>query len=265
MKRQLCLQNVSVKRGSRCVVSSLSLSLEPGEWLGVLGPNGAGKSSLLAVCTGERPVATGTIQIDGKTLDPNNSMRLARARAVLPQQAQLAFGLSVREIIQMGAYAFPDCSQSQVDQWCERAVAAVEMHAHVNHPYHALSGGEQQRVQFARVMLQAFAIQQENGNAYLFLDEPTSSMDPRHQALLMRTVKKLVVEENMGAMAVLHDLNMAGRWCDKILLLSPDHPPRYGGVREMLTKEALESVYGIAMNVVPHPIRPDAWLILPNE
>ena len=265
MKRRICLRNVSVKRGARCVVSALSLTLEPGEWMGVLGPNGAGKSSLLSACTGELPVASGSIQLDEQTLDPNNALQLARVRAVLPQQSQLAFGLSVREIIQMGAYAFPEHSEQQVSRWCDRAVAAVDLHMHLDQPYHALSGGEQQRVQFARVMVQALAIQQASGHAYLFLDEPTASLDPRHQGLLMRVVKKLVTEENMGAMAVLHDLNMAARWCDKIVLLSPDHPPRHGPVSEMLTQETLESVYGMAMQIVRHPVRLDAWLILPHE
>ena len=264
-KRQLVLQNVSVKRGSRCVVPSLSLTLEPGELLGVLGPNGAGKSSLLSACTGEIPVATGDIYVGKQALDPNHPKQLARARAVLPQQTHLTFNLSVLEIIQMGAYAFPECSQEQVNQWCERAVAAVELHTHVNRPYQALSGGEQQRVQFARVIVQTLAIQQACGYAFLFLDEPTASLDPRHQCLLMRVVKHLVTEESVAVMVVLHDLNLAARWCDKIILLSPDHPPQHGKVSEILTKKKLESVFGMAMHVVRHPVRPDEWLILPNE
>lgn len=261
----LVLQNVSVQRGSRCVVPPLSLTLEPGELMGVLGPNGAGKSSLLSTCTGELPVATGTIHLDKQVVNPNDAQQLARSRAVLPQQSYLAFNLSVLDIIQMGAYAFPECSQDQVNQWCDRAVAAVELHTHVNRPYQALSGGEQQRVQFARVMVQTLAIQQACGHAFLFLDEPTASLDSRHQSLLMRVVKRLVTEESVAAMIVLHDLNMAARWCDKMVLLSPDHPPQHGTVSEILTKETLESVFRMAMHVLPHPVRPDGWLILPNE
>lgn len=261
----LMLQNVSIKRGSRCVVPPLSLTLTPGELMGVLGSNGAGKSSLLSACTGELPVATGTIHLGKQTLDPNHAKQLARSRAVLPQQSHLAFNLSVLEIIQMGAYAFPECSQDQVNQWCDRAVAAVELQTHVTRPYQALSGGEQQRVQFARVMVQTLAIRQECGCAFLFLDEPTASLDPRHQCLLMRVVKHLVTQESVAAMVVMHDLNMAGRWCDKMVLLSPDQPPRHGPVSEILTKETLESVFGMAMHIVRHPVRPDGWLILPNE
>jgi len=231
----------------------------------VLGPNGAGKSSLLSTCTGELPVATGTIHLGKQVVNPNDAQQLARTRAVLPQQSHLAFNLSVLEIIQMGAYAFPECSQDQVNQWCERAVAAVELHTHVNRPYQALSGGEQQRVQFSRVMVQTLAIQHACGYAFLFLDEPTSSLDPRHQGLLMRVVKHLVTQESVAAMVVMHDLNMAARWCDKMVLLSPDQPPRHGPVSEILTKETLESVFGMAMHIVHHPLRSDGWLILPNE
>lgn len=263
--QRLILQNVSLTRGSRCVVPPLSLALEPGELMGVLGPNGAGKSSLLSACTGELPVATGEIHLGKQPLDAKHAKQLARCRAVLPQHSHLAFNLSVREIIQMGAYAFPECSQDQIKQWCDRAVEAVELHTHVRRSYQELSGGEQQRVQFARVIVQTLAIRQVCGCAFLFLDEPTSSLDPRHQSLLMRVVKHLVTEESMAAMVVLHDLNMAARWCDKVVLLSPNQPPRNGPVREIMTKETLESVFGMAMHIVRHPLFSDEWLILPAQ
>ena len=261
----LSARNLTIQLGGRDVLRGINLEARAGEFICILGPNGAGKSSLLSTCTGELPVATGTIHLGKQVVNPNDAQQLARSRAVLPQQTHLTFNLSVLEIIQMGAYAFPECSQDQVNQWCERAVAAVELHTHVNRPYQALSGGEQQRVQFARVMVQTLAIQQACGHAFLFLDEPTASLDSRHQSLLMRVVKRLVTEESVAAMIVLHDLNMAARWCDKMVLLSPDHPPQHGTVSEILTKETLESVFRMAMHVLPHPVRLDGWLILPNE
>jgi len=247
------------------VVPALSLALAPGELMGVLGPNGAGKSSLLSACTGELPVASGEIHLGKQPLYTKHAKQLARCRAVLPQHSQLAFNLSVREIIQMGAYAFPECSQGQINQWCDKALAAMELHTHLTRSCHELSGGEQQRVQFARVIVQALAIRETCGCAFLFLDEPTSSLDPRHQSLLMRVVKHLVTQECVAAMVVLHDLNMAARWCDKMLLLSPNQSPRYGPVREILTKETLEGAFDMAMHIVRHPLRSDGWLVLPNE
>lgn len=260
--RILSLQEVTVFRGRRCVIPSLSLNIQPGNILGVLGPNGAGKTSLLAACTGELPLGAGVIRYGEMILNPNHAACLARTRAVLPQQSQLTFNLPVDQIIRIGAYPFPEISPAQINFWFEKVVASVDLEGLVYKPYDALSGGEQQRVQFARVILQTHAIAHTKGHAYLFLDEPTASLDLRHQGRLFQTIQQLANSQTVSVFVVLHDLNMAARWCDTILLLSPDQGALFGKTADILTEETLGNVYGVDMYIQSHPLRPEELLIL---
>lgn len=265
VSRILSLREITVSRGQRRVISSLNLTLLPGNILGVLGPNGAGKTSLLAACTGELPLSEGVIFYGEARLNPNDASSLARLRAVLPQHSQLTFNIPVEEIIRMGAYPFPEISPAQIDRWFSMVIESVDLGGLVHQPYNALSGGEQQRVQFARVVLQTYAIAHTQGHAYLFLDEPTASLDLRHQGRLFKTVQLLAKNQVASVLIVLHDLNMAARWCDTLLLLSPDHAPVFGQTADILTKETLRKVYGVDMHIQPHPYRSDELLILPDE
>ena len=279
----LSLRNVSVFRGRQRLIDNLNLSVRAGEVLGVLGPNGSGKTSLLSACTGELPIRSGEILYGNKPLNPNDAKQLARTRAVLPQQSHLTFNLPVREIIQMGAYPFPEIGSDQVMRWMDQAVYAADLSALVDNPFNALSGGEQQRVQFARVMVQTLAIAATHGQAYMFLDEPTASLDLRHQGLLLNAVRQLAKNGHngnsrtseaertvdgigpIGAFVVLHDLNIAARWCDRVLLLSKHHDPVQGSPDEAFKQETLNQVYGVNLRVGPHPIRPNELLVLVDE
>jgi iron complex transport system ATP-binding protein len=282
----LSLCNVSLFRGRQRLIENLNLSLRAGEVLGVLGPNGSGKTSLLSACTGELPIRSGEIRYGNRPLDPNDAKQLARTRAVLPQQSHLTFNLPVREIIQMGAYPFPEIGRDQVRRWMDQAIDAADLSALVDNPFNALSGGEQQRVQFARVMVQTLAIAATHGQAYMFLDEPTASLDLRHQGLLLNAVRQLAQNGNngnsrtsaaektvgaigpigpIGAFVVLHDLNIAARWCDRVLILSKHHDPVQGSPDEAFRQEALNQVYGINLRVGPHPIRPNELLVLVDD
>jgi iron complex transport system ATP-binding protein len=273
----MSLHHVSVYRGRRRLFTNLNLSLEVGEVLGVLGPNGSGKTSLLNACTGELSTKSGEIRYGTEALNPSQAKALARRRAVLPQQSQLTFNLPVHEIIQMGAYPFPEIERHRVDRWMAKAIHATDLRAFVDKPFNTLSGGEQQRVQFARVMLQTLAIVATTGHAFLFLDEPTASLDLRHQGLLLEAVRQLTngdfnestVTRNtkgaIGAFVVLHDLNIAARWCDRVLLLSKFHEPVHGSPEEVFKEEILKQVYGINLKVGPHPIRPNELLVLVDD
>jgi len=279
----LSLRNVSVYRGRRSLFTNLNLSLNVGEVLGVLGPNGSGKTSLLCACTGELSTKAGEIRYGAKELNPSNPKKLARMRAVLPQQSQLTFNLPVHEIIQMGAYPFPEIDSNRVDRWMAQAVDAADVSSFVDKPFNTLSGGEQQRVQFARVMLQTLAIAATAGDAFLFLDEPTASLDLLHQGLLLSAVRRLTrggtsdargtmdttgATDNQGAIGafvVLHDLNIAARWCDRVLLLSKHHDPVQGTPAEVFKEETLKQVYGINLKVGPHPNRTNELLVLVDD
>ncbi len=261
----LLLQDVVINRGSRCVLPRLNLRLEPGHLLGVLGPNGSGKTSLLKACVGELALAGGAIYLNNQRLDQHNAKQLSRLRAVLPQSGHLTFDLPVHELIQMGVYPFTEIAQSDVRRWTDQAIAMADVEPLMNKRFATLSGGQQQRVQFARVMLQIFAIKAVNGHAFLLLDEPTSNLDPKHQGLLIRAVREMVNSRQVGALVILHDLNIAARWCDRVLLIAENQRPVLGSPATVFTEKTLKTVYGIKMQVSQHPARPNQLLILDNE
>jgi iron complex transport system ATP-binding protein len=261
----LSLRDVAIERGNQRLMTDLSLSLAAGEILGVLGPNGAGKTSLLSACSGEMALAAGQVRCAGQLVAAATARKLARVRAVLPQQSMLTFNLPIRQIIEMGAYPFAEIEAHQVQGWAEQAIADGDLSQHLYKRYDELSGGEQQRVQYARVFVQTHAIAHVNGHACLFLDEPTASLDLKHQSLVVRSVRQIARENIAGVFVILHDLSLAARLCDKLLLLSPRFTPVYGTPETVLQEATLAQVYGVQMSVLPNPRRPKELWVMPND
>jgi len=256
------VESLTVRRGGREVLSGVSLDLPIGEVLGVLGPNGAGKSSFLGACCAELPISNGCIRFDGLSSQGAGALSLARTRAVLPQHSAMTFELPVTDVVSMGAYPFPEVSPTQVRQWVGEAIAQIDLEHKAQQSYKALSGGEQQRVQFARVLVQTRAIMQLKGFAYLFLDEPTASLDPKHQVLLMQVVRALACESRTAVVVVLHDLNMAARWCDRLMLMADGTICALDEPAKVLEEALLERVYGLPMVVRTHPLHADRLIVM---
>jgi iron complex transport system ATP-binding protein len=264
--RTLYVQSLSMSLGSdrnkKTILHNISLDLPVGQVLGVLGPNGAGKTSLLHCLTGDVPHQYGQIIFDGQTITDLSSHALASMRAVLPQHHSLSFNMPVLAVVAMGAYPFVQATQADVNQWVAQAIQQVELEALQEKDYLALSGGEQQRVQFARVLVQAYAIIHQQGHVYIFLDEPTASLDPKHQALLMRVVSALAAAKLAAVFIVMHDLNLASRWCDRVLLLNQGHVAACDSPQYAFTPARLESIYGLPMTVMPHPHQDECVLVV---
>ena len=281
----LSTQNVTLVRGKRPVLQDVSISILPGEVLGLLGANGAGKSTLLAALAGELSPTTGAVFLDGDDLNDLRPAVQARRRAVLPQNPSLSFDLSVSEVVAMGAYPFPELSPEQVADLATRALATADVSDLATRRYVELSGGEQQRVQFARVLVQCTAPlfepaswaagnrQRSNGETapsprasrlprYLLLDEPIASLDPKHQIALMCAVQNLAHKQGVGVMVILHDINLAARWCDRLVLLSATGIAAFGSPEETLTQAVLRKVFDIDADVLAHPTLPGRRLIL---
>lgn len=258
------IHQLSLSRGHRRVLKNVTMALEPGEHVGVLGANGAGKSSLLAAMAGElnESVTEGEIRLDGLNISQLSAHQQATRRAVLPQQPSLSFELSVREVIQMGAYPFLQATSDQVQAWRRQAVLQTDLVAHEQSPYTALSGGEQQRVQLARVLVQCLAISHYYGQAYLLLDEPLSSLDPKHQFQLMQALAQLGQTQRVGVMLALHDLNIAAQYCHRLVLLGDGEVIAQGAPRDVLTPTALKRAFDLDFTVVPHPLDDNRLLIL---
>ncbi|WP_249292923.1 ATP-binding cassette domain-containing protein [Achromobacter ruhlandii] len=236
--------------------------VRPGEGGGGRGGNGAGKAALLGARSAGLGADGGSLTLDGRALGGMPPREQARKRAVLPQKPGLTFDLGVREVVAMGAYPFPELSPAEVDELARQALEWADVSHLDGRRYPQLSGGEQQRVQFARVLVQCRAARAQGEARYLLLDEPTASLDPKHQADLMRRAAQLANEGNTGVLVILHDMNLAARWCDRLLLLSGGQAVAQGTPAEVLTPANLFLAYGIQAQVMPHPLQADRLLVL---
>ena len=270
---------IAVQRGERQILSDIDLSLPAGQVIGVLGANGAGKSTLLAALAGELSPSTGRITLNGRPLSAWPAAELARCRAVLPQSPSLQFDLPVATVIGMGAYPHArhtrtgaprtdsrDTAQAAIaedQRILQRVLALADVQDLYGRRYRLLSGGEQQRVHLARVLYQLLLARQGHDEyRVLMLDEPTASLDPRHQLHLLSAVHTLAHEENVAALVIVHDLNLAAGCCDRLLLLGQGRVAVCGTPAQVLTPDTLRQVYGVEATVLPHPNQPGRPLVV---
>lgn len=270
----LIADSIVVSREGRQVLAGVSLAVQPGEFVGVLGPNGAGKSSLLASLAGELTPDAGRVSLDGRPLSDIGLKRLAQRRAVLPQRAELTFDMTVREVVAMGAYPFPASSPAAVEASIDDALTRTQIVGLGARSYPGLSGGEQQRVHLARVWVQVLialraaneVVRHASASApqgcYLLLDEPTASQDPGHQMHILRAASDLAATGRIGVVAVLHDMNLAATWCDRVVLLAERRVLADGLPQQVLSVDHIALAYGIDAVLAPHPLHPGRSLIV---
>ena len=243
-------ENLAVRRGAREVLAGIDLELCPGEVLGVLGPNGAGKSTLLGALCGELPPAQGQVWLDHRCLADWPGAERARRLAVLPQSSTLSFAFRVEQVVAMGR--LPHASGRARDgEIVEAALAAADASHLAGRSYLALSGGERQRVHLARVLAQLWP---GGAGQTLLLDEPTSMLDPLHQHTTLQATRAFA-EQGAAVLVILHDLNLAARYCDRLLLLDGGRPQSLGTPEQVLRAEPLQAVFGLEVLVQRHPER----------
>lgn len=243
-------QNLHIHRGRKTVLADVDLLLEPGEVLGVLGPNGAGKSTLLAALSGELRPAEGNVWLDDRPLAEWEGAERARRLAVLPQSSTLDFAFRVEEVVGMGRlpHRSGQVRDAQIVALALQAADAAHLHGR---SYLALSGGERQRVHLARVLSQLWP--GEAGQT-LLLDEPTSMLDPLHQHTILQAVREFACR-GAAVLIILHDLNLAARYCDRLLLLASGRPVALDTPQHVLRPEPLKAVFGLDVLVQAHPER----------
>ncbi|MFN3447637.1 MAG: heme ABC transporter ATP-binding protein [Roseococcus sp.] len=251
-----------VTRGGRCILDLPDLCVLPGRVTGILGANGAGKSTLLRVLAGELRPDAGRAFLDGLPVLDWPPEALARRRAVLPQSGGLGFPLRVAEVVALGRLPHAGRASRAEDR---AALAAAMREADVAHLAHrlfaSLSGGEQQRVQLARVLAQLHGPPPEE--TALFLDEPTAALDLAQQHAVLRAAARWARAGGL-VLVVLHDLALAARYCDQVLLLHAGRRLAEGPPAEALTEAAVGEAYGIAVRRVAAPALP-AGLFVPAE
>ena len=235
---QLAARHLSVSLAGRNVLRDVSLTLAPGEVVGLIGPNGAGKSTLMRALAGLLPHA-GTVTLGGDDLKALSAAARARRLAYLPQQRLISWPLAVADVVMLGRLpgrrlgARPSAEDTaHVDE----AIRLLELEPLRQRPATALSGGEQARVLMARAVAQ--------GSAVLLADEPAAGLDPAHQIHLMMVLRQLA-ERGRAILVSLHDLGLAARWCDRVLVLKEGGPLAEGAPRTVLTPEVIRAAFGI--------------------
>ncbi len=230
------------------VLQHVSLDLQPGRLVGVVGPNGAGKSTLVRLLSGLLPPGAGKVTLDGRPIGAWKRRDLARRLAVVPQAPNLPEMFTAAEVVLLGRTPHLGIlgNESAHDrEVARRAMERTETWHLANRPIGTLSGGEKQRVVVARALAQEPAV--------LLLDEPTTHLDVNHQIGLISLIKHLVAADNLAALAILHDLNLASLYCDELILLVDGQVRACGSPQQVLTDARIAQAYGTDVLVMPHP------------
>jgi iron complex transport system ATP-binding protein len=248
----LRIDQLVCRAGGREIVSGITTVFEAGLLHVIVGPNGSGKSTFLKAFSGDWRPQSGTVFYDGVPLSDLDKTALARRRAVMSQLPELHFPLSVDEIVLMGRYPHFSFQPSARDQSIVReAMERLGISALAGRDYLTLSGGERQRVQFARALAQIWDAPAA-GCRYLFLDEPVSSLDIRYQHQLLQIARSLLTE-NIVLIAVLHDLNLALQYADRILFLKEGRIAAAGPSPGIVTPGLIREIFDVPAQLVDNP------------
>lgn len=236
----LSAARLTVSLSGRRIVDDVSLDVRSGEVVGLLGANGAGKSTLMRALAGLLP-ATGTVRLTGRDLASLALADRARALAFLPQARVLAWPVSVQTLVALGRHPWRGHATPAEDEaGCRSAMEAVDVLALGGRPVNQLSGGEQARVLLARALAQTTPV--------LIADEPCAGLDPAHQMTAMQALRRRAAE-GAAVLVSLHDIGLAARWCDRVILMQDGNVAASGPPAETLTPDALRRVFGISVHL----------------
>ena len=230
------------------LLDEVSLEAGQGRLVGLIGPNGAGKTTLLRAMSGILRASAGAVRLDGADIQSLSSQEVAAGLALVPQIAPYTHGFTSMELVLMGRY--PHLGRFQVEGREDGRIAAealrlTDTERFANRTLDTLSGGERQRVFVARALAQQPRI--------LLLDEPTSNLDVLHQMKAMELVRRLA-DDGLTAIAAIHDLNMAARYCDRLALMKAGRVIAEGTPDEVISPEMIEAAFGVRAAVYRDPV-----------
>ena len=249
------VQHAGFEVRGRKLLENVSFSVRSREFWAIVGANGAGKSTLIKLLSAELGATSGSVQFHGRDLRQYKLKELARKRAVLAQQNNITLSFTTQEIVLMGRYPFYDADPSRRDlaivDMCLKKVGIGHLKSRL---YPTLSGDEQQRVQVARALAQVWEIE----NGLLLLDEPTTGMDLLHQHETFRLAKELT-RKNFAVIAVIHDLNQALQYADRVLMLKSGRTHAIGLPENVLTEQIIQEAFGLPVQIIqpemtPYPV-----------
>jgi iron complex transport system ATP-binding protein len=240
--------DVSYSVDGKTLISGINASFPAGKLHLIIGPNGAGKSTLIKVLARLLRPQKGTVEFDGKDIKNLAESDLAQRRAGLSQAIEIAFPLTVREVVMMGRYPHFGGRPGAVDERiADELMELFDVAEFGGRNYQTLSGGERQRVNFARVFAQLWRPNSEANpcDRYLFLDEPLTFLDIRHQIDFMKKVRDFASSPDVVTIGVVHDLNLAARFADQIVILNKGKIEAVGAPSEVLTAERIRNTFAV--------------------
>ena len=247
-------RKASISIGVKRIVTDIDFTAAAGEVVAIIGPNGSGKTTFLKALTGDLPYA-GSIAINGREVASLKAWQAAAMRAVLPQATALSFPFTVREIIRLGLTSGRSGTLPGEDgRLPDRALARVDLDGFAGRFYQELSGGEQQRVQLARALCQVWAPVLDGQPRYLFLDEPVSNLDIKHQLLIMNIARDFA-RRGGGVVAILHDLNLTAMYADRVHLMHRGRLAAAGTPQDVLSDDMISRVFECRLKVGALPAR----------
>jgi iron complex transport system ATP-binding protein len=242
-------ENISYRIGKKQILKNISLEFVPGEFNMILGPNGSGKSTFLKIFSGEIHGNEGNVFYEGKKIRSIKNDELAKYRAVMSQQPELSFPLTVDEVVMMGRYPHFNFNPNKKDESiCGEVMQRMNLQSFSDRNYLTLSGGEKQRVQFARVLAQVWE-QPRNGHRYLFLDEPLASLDIKYQREFLQIATEFA-KVNTVLIAVLHDINLALAYASRILFMKDGRIVHEANTPGEVTSAVIKNVFDVDATII---------------
>ena len=249
------INSVSLSINEVEIINNISLKIEPGQLTTILGPNGSGKSTLLKIISGDILPSKGSISMDTISLNDIGVKQQALKRSVMSQSQQVLYDYSVEEIIEMGWVDDGNIGNSdKIKQKCMNVATECSVSHLLKRNFNTLSGGEQRRVHFARTLLQIDHNYEAVGSQYMFLDEPTANLDLMFELQLIRLLKSKS-KDGIGVLLIMHDLNLASKFSDKIAILNKGSLSAFGTPSEVFKCKMLSKIFGLPMEVDPQTLK----------
>jgi len=249
-------KSICVNLGRKDILHDVNFKAGPGQVTAIIGPNGSGKSTLLKTLAGEIGTS-GTVTLNGHDISALKPWQLAAMRGVLPQSTSVAFPFKVHEIVRLGLV---NGLAAIDDELTARALAHVDLAGFEDRSYQTLSGGEQQRVQLARVLTQVWETQHTYQPRWLLLDEPVASLDIAHQLAVLHIAGDFAAAGG-GVVVVMHDLNLTALFADCVYVLSQGYVWGSGTPSEVLNIDLMQQVYGIDLPISKVPKAPIPFVL----
>ena len=257
----LSTRNITYSIGTRQILKGISLDFIPGEFTMVLGPNGSGKSSFLKIFSGQVATYGGSVSYGNRPLNQISKEELAKQRAVMSQQTELSFPLTVEEVVMMGRYPYFTFNPGKKDiDICNEVMERMNLGPFRYRDYTTLSGGEKQRVQYARVLSHIWE-PPASGTRYLYLDEPLNNLDLSYQHELLQIAGRLR-DQGSVLVAVMHDINLAIQYADKLVFIKEGKLVAHGGPG-IIHPGVVEKVFNVKTVVISNPVNGRPLVIYP--